>query len=139
MRFVTPDPLADGGIAEFGSRLRRGAITAEAVTEAYLARIDAIDGALGAYEYVAADDARRQARVVDALLRSGTDLGPLMGVPVGIEDLFAVDGMPPKAGSNLDVSDIVGGEGCFVRRLKRAGCVILGKLKTVEFALGSTG
>jgi aspartyl-tRNA(Asn)/glutamyl-tRNA(Gln) amidotransferase subunit A len=119
--------------------LRRGAITAEAATEAYLARIDALDGALGAYEYVAADDARRQARVVDALLRSGTDLGPLTGVPIAIKDLFAVDGMPTTAGSNLDVTEIVGDEGNFVRRLKRAGCVILGKLKTVEFALGSTG
>jgi aspartyl-tRNA(Asn)/glutamyl-tRNA(Gln) amidotransferase subunit A len=139
MRSVVADPLEDGGIAGFGSRLRRGTITAEAATEAYLARIDALDGALGAYECVAADDARRQARVVDALLRSRIDLGPLMGVPVAIKDLFAVDGMPITAGSNLDVSDIVGDEGCFVRRLKRAGCVILGKLKTVEFALGSTG
>jgi aspartyl-tRNA(Asn)/glutamyl-tRNA(Gln) amidotransferase subunit A len=139
MSSVAPDPLEDGGIAEFGSRLRRGTITAEAATEAYLARIDALDGALGAYEYVAADDARRQARAVDALLRSRTDLGPLMGVPVAIKDVFAVDGMPTTAGSNLDVAEIVGGEGSFVRLLKRAGCVILGKLKTVEFALGSTG
>jgi aspartyl-tRNA(Asn)/glutamyl-tRNA(Gln) amidotransferase subunit A len=139
MRSVTPDPLEDGGIAEFSSRLRRGAITAEAVTEAYLARIDALDGALGAYEYVAADDARRQACAVDALLRSRTDLGPLMGVPVAIKDVFAVDGMPTTAGSNLGVAEIVGGEGGFVRLLKRAGCVILGKLKTVEFTLGSAG
>src|ERR1700722_12345781 len=120
MRSVAPDPLEDGGIAGFGSRLRGGAITAEAAAEAYLARIDALDGALGAYEYVAADDARHQACAVDALLRSRTDLGPLMGVPVAIKDVFAVDGMPTTAGSNLGVAEIAGGEGGFGRLLKAA-------------------
>lgn len=62
-----------------------------------------------------------------------------MGVPVALKDLFAVDDMPTKAGSNLDVSDLIGAEGSFVKSLKRAGCVILGKTKTVEFALGATG
>ena len=38
------------------------------------------------------------------MLASGTDLGPLMGVPVAIKDLFAVNGMPTTAGSRVDVS-----------------------------------
>ena len=47
--------------------------------------------------------------------------------------------MPTTAGSNVDASDIIGGEGTFVRALRQAGCVILGKAMTVEFAIGSTG
>ena len=62
-----------------------------------------------------------------------------MGVPVAVKDLFAVEGMPTTAGSNLDVSRLVGREGPFVGLLRRAGCVILGKTKTVEFAMGGTG
>ena len=62
-----------------------------------------------------------------------------MGVPVAVKDLIAVEGMPTRAGSNLDVGDIVGAEGSFIRRLKRAGCIVLGKAKTVEFALGAVG
>jgi aspartyl-tRNA(Asn)/glutamyl-tRNA(Gln) amidotransferase subunit A len=139
MQRLIADPLADGGISEFAARLRRREITAAVATEAYLARIAALDGALGAYAHVAADLARRQARALDALLDSGTDLGPLMGVPVAIKDIFAVDGMPTTAGSRLDVTNIIGPEGSFVRQLRQAGCVILGKLKTVEFALGATG
>ena len=73
------------------------------------------------------------------MLASGTDLGPLMGVPVAIKDLFAVRGMPTTAGSRVDVSQVVGVEGSFVGRLRRAGCVILGKTKTVEFAFGAVG
>ncbi|WP_340110312.1 amidase [Pikeienuella sp. HZG-20] len=132
------DPLA-GGLAAYARRLRAGETTAEETTRAYLDRIEALDGALGAYQHVAADSALAQARALDALLASGTDLGPLMGAPVAVKDLLAVDGMPTTAGSLLDVSDIIGEEGPFVRKLRRLGCVILGKTRTVEFAFGVTG
>src|SRR5262245_36430415 len=138
MTHITPDPLADG-IQDFAHRLRRGEITCAAATDHYLARIDQLDDALGAYAHVATGQAQRQANAIDQLLRSGVDLGPLMGVPLSIKDIFAVDGMPTSAGSNVDVTDVIGAEGPFVKRLKRAGCVILGKVKTVEFALGSSG
>ena len=133
-----PDPLA-GGIHDFGHRLRRGELTAARATERYLARIEALDGILGAYEHVAAEQALAQASAIDALLASGTDLGPLMGVPVALKDIFAVDGMPTTAGSLVDVRDLIGREGSFVKLLKRAGCVVLGLTRTVEFALGATG
>ena len=139
MANIPSDPLERGGIEGFGKRLRQGEITAEAATTAYLGRIEALDPALGAYEYVAADRALAAARAADGLLASGMDLGPLMGVPVAIKDIFAVDDMPVTAGSNLDVTDLIGPEGGFVKRLKQAGCVILGKLKTVEFAIGGSG
>ncbi len=139
MTTLPADPFEPGGIALFGKRLRGGEITAEAATRAYLARIAVLDDRLGAYQYVAAEQAVAAARALDGLLAAGTDLGPLMGVPVAIKDLFAVDGMPTTAGSNIDVGDLIGAEGRFVKALKRAGCVILGKTKTVEFALGTTG
>ncbi|QIE56760.1 amidase [Pikeienuella piscinae] len=132
------DPLA-GGLAAYGRRLRAGETTAEATTRAYLDRIEALDGDIGAYQHVSAESALAQARAIDALLESGTDLGPLMGAPLAIKDLLAVDGMPVTAGSLLDVSDLIGAEGPFVRKLRRLGCVILGKTRTVEFAFGVTG
>lgn len=132
------DPLAEG-IAPYGQRLRASETTAEDVTRAYLDRIAALDSDLGAYQHVANDTALAHARAIDALLKSGVDLGPLMGVPVAVKDLVAVDGMPTTAGSKLDVADLIGGEGRFVRKLKRLGCVVLGKTKTVEFAFGVTG
>jgi aspartyl-tRNA(Asn)/glutamyl-tRNA(Gln) amidotransferase subunit A len=106
---------------------------------AYLDRIEALDGRLGAFEHVAADHAMATARALDELRAAGTDLGPLMGVPIAIKDIFSVEGMPTCAGTRLDVADLIGPEGPVVRALRRAGCVILGKTKTVEFALGITG
>ncbi len=139
MKALPPDPLEPGGIRGFSRRLRNGETSAAQATEAYLARVEALDAALGSYEHLAAEQARAQAQAMDALLAAGTDLGPLMGVPVAIKDIFAVEGMPTTAGSNLDLTDLIGPEGSFVKRLRRLGCVILGKVKTVEFALGSSG
>ena len=133
------DPLGNGGIAVFAEELRSGLTTIKKVTRAYLDRIEALDPKLGAFQYVAAEQAMAAAEAMDKLLSSGTDLGPLMGVPIGIKDIYAVEGMPITNGSLFDASDITGPEGRFVSALKQAGCIVLGKTKTVEFALGATG
>jgi len=98
MAALARDPIGADGIAGFGARLRKGEIGAEAATEAYLTRIDALDGRLGAYQHVAKERALTAARAVDALLASGVDLGPLMGVPIAIKDLFAVEGCRRQPG-----------------------------------------
>lgn len=137
MTLVT-DPLADG-LARFAARFRSGEMTLEKATRAYLARIEALDERLSAYQHVAPEQALATACAMDTLRIAGTDLGPLMGVPASVKDLIVVDGMPTAAGTKLDVADLVGREGPSVARLKQGGCVILGKTKTVEFALGITG
>ncbi|MBI4194149.1 MAG: amidase [Betaproteobacteria bacterium] len=136
MANLPDNPFADLTLAEYGQRLRRGETSAERVTATLLQRIEALDPKLGAYAYVAREPALAAARAIDALLRSGTDLGPLMGVPVAVKDLYFVEGMPLAAGSKLDVSDIVRTEGAFIRALRRGGAIILGKTWTSEFALG---
>ena len=133
---LPPNPFADLSLAEFGARLRRRETTAEAVTRALLDRIDVLNPKLNAFHFVARDAALSRAREIDQLLAQGTDLGPLMGVPVAVKDLYVVDGMPTNAGSSLDVRDVTPPEGSFVKALKRCGCVILGKTRTSEFALG---
>ncbi len=139
MTVLPSDPIEHGGIAAFAAAFHAGGVSSESVTRAYLERIEALDGKLGAYQHVAAENAVRTACAMDELRAAGTDLGPLMGVPVAVKDIFAVDGMPTTNGSLLDTAQITGGEGAFVHRLKRAGAVILGKTRTVEFAFGATG
>lgn len=138
-RPLADDPLNGIGITDFGEKLRSGRITSEATTQAYLARIAALDSRLGAFQHVASESALATARAIDALVKAGVDLGPLMGVPVAVKDLFAVNGMPTTAGSLMDVSDLLPQEASFVTRLRQLGCVILGKTVTVEFAFGAVG
>lgn len=116
--------------------LREGRTSAVALTQAALARIAALEPKLQAFAHLDATRAIAHARAIDGLRAAGVNLGPLMGVPVAVKDLFSVDGMPTTAGSRLEVQDLVAPPGSFVDALLRAGCVILGKTRTTEFALG---
>jgi len=135
------DPLSSFGLQGFVEAFRAGTVTSEQVTRAYLARIEALDGKLGAFQHVAAESALATARAMDALRQAGTWLGPLMGVPIAIKDVFVIDGMPgPKVGSRMDLPPAAGeAEGPFIQALRRAGCVFLGQTKAVELCLGIAG
>jgi aspartyl-tRNA(Asn)/glutamyl-tRNA(Gln) amidotransferase subunit A len=130
-----PSP-AEPGLQALTESLREGRSTAVELTQAALARIAALEPKLQAFMHLDAAGALAQAQAIDARRAAGEDLGPLMGVPVAVKDLFTVDGMPTTAGSRLDVQDLVPKQGSFVNALQRAGCVIVGKTRTTEFALG---
>jgi len=130
-------PLPAVSIAEFGAGLRSGQYTAEATTRALLDRIAATNRQFDAFTFVDEEGALAAARAIDLLVEARTDLGPLMGVPIALKDLYAADGLPLRAGKRVDISDLVPAEGSIVRALKRAGAVILGKTRTTEFAFGT--
>jgi len=111
--------------------------SAQRATEEYLRRIEERDEKLGAFIYVDPERALEQARGVDALAASGNVLGPLHGKVVAVKDLVTIDGMPTYAGSEIPIDDLVPPEGPFVRALRAAGCVIVGKTRSTEFALGT--
>lgn len=141
MTALLPNPLENMSLEQFAHALRSGALRSEEVTARYLERIKKLDPSLHAFEFVDAEGAIASARAMDSLLAAGTDLGPLMGLPIAIKDVFTIRGFPaPKAGSNVDISSMRSDtEGPFVQALRKAGCVLLGKTKTVEFCLGITG
>ncbi|RPH50497.1 MAG: amidase, partial [Lysobacterales bacterium] len=129
-------PFGDMGLESFATAFRAGRIRSRDVTQAILARIDALQPRLAAYSYIDHEGALARATAMDAMHSAGIDLGPLMGVPIALKDLFSVHGMPTNAGSRVDVKDLVPPQGPFVTALARAGCVILGKTVTTEFAMG---
>ena len=62
-----------------------------------------------------------------------------MGVPIGVKDIIALQGLPTTNGSKMKSEHLTGPEGTIMHRLKAAGCIPIGKTRTVEFALGATG
>jgi Asp-tRNA(Asn)/Glu-tRNA(Gln) amidotransferase A subunit family amidase len=68
-----------------------------------------------------------------------TSRPPLFGIPVGIKDIFRVDGFPTRAGSQLPVELFNGPESDCVRTLRSVGALILGKTVTTEFAYFEPG
>lgn len=64
---------------------------------------------------------------------------PLFGVPFGVKDVFHAEGFPTTAGSRLPPAELRGDEAAAVRRLKRAGGLVLGKTVSTEFAYFAPG
>lgn len=136
---MTDSELHYQSIAELGRRLRTGELSPVTLTEALLARIADLDGALGAFQLVSPDRALAAARAAEANLAAGSDLGPLHGIPYVAKDLFDVAGLPTTAGTRLLGDNIADADAAVVARLGRAGMVLLGKTKTVQLAFGGAG
>lgn len=120
------------------ARLQRGELSSASLTEAYLARIDRYDGAVGAFYTVSAQDAREQAALADQALDGGAPLGPLHGLPVGIKDNIDTAGLRTTIGSEFFAQRVPTHDAEVIRRLRAAGAVVLGKLALHEFAYGGT-
>ena len=106
------------------------------LTEACLARIEAVEPRLNAFVTVTTDLARAQAREATAEIKSGRYRGPLHGIPVAVKDLFATQGIRTTAGSRILADWIPDEDATVVRKLREAGAVLLGKLGMHEFAYG---
>ena len=109
-------------------------------TEAALARIARLDPQLHAFATIVPDQAREQARHLDALAAMGAPPGPLYGHVVGVKDIIDVAGLPTGGGS-LTRAGVApaAADARIVRRLRAAGAVLIGKTNTVEYAFGGWG
>ncbi len=64
---------------------------------------------------------------------------PLYGIPIGVKDIFRVEGFPTRAGSALPAEEFAGPEAACVTALRNAGALILGKTVSTEFAYFEPG
>jgi aspartyl-tRNA(Asn)/glutamyl-tRNA(Gln) amidotransferase subunit A len=130
--------VIDLGVIGIAERVRRGEITAEEVTAAALARIDAKNGVLNAFLHVAHDQALEQARAIDERRARGEPLGRMAGVPVGVKDAICTRGMPTTAGSKILAGYVPPYDAAVIERLRAADAVLIGKTNLDEFAMGSS-
>ena len=117
--------------------MARGEITSTALTEAFLARIEAVDHKIASYITVTADRARNAAKQADMELSQGLNRGPLHGIPIALKDIYETEGVLTTGHSHLRADYVPAVDAETVRRLKAGGAVILGKLATHEFANGA--
>ena len=123
-------------LEEAAALVRDRRISPTELTEACLARIQAVEPRLNAFVTVTADLARAQAREATDEITAGRYRGPLHGIPVAVKDLFATKGIRTTAGSRILAEWIPDEDATVVRRLREAGAVLLGKLGLHEFAYG---
>ncbi|WPD19346.1 Asp-tRNA(Asn)/Glu-tRNA(Gln) amidotransferase subunit GatA [Thermaerobacter composti] len=132
------DELCYEPVHRLAQRLAAGEVSARELTQAFLDRIQALDGTVGAYLTVTAELALRQAREEDERRRRGEPVGPLSGIPVAVKDNLCIQGVPTTAASRLLAGYRPPYTATAVQRLRRAGAVILGKTNMDEFAMGSS-
>ncbi len=125
-------------IHELSAAFTKGAASPVAVTEAYLARIGALDARVGAYLTVTRDAALASARAAEARYLAGAALSPIDGAPIALKDVFCTAGVRTTCGSRILEHFVPPYDATLVERLRAAGAVILGKTNMDEFAMGSS-
>ena len=123
-------------IAAARDGLRKKSFSALELTNAYLAAMEKARG-LNAYVVETPDKARAMASASDQRLARG-EAGPLEGIPLGIKDLFATEGVHTQACSHVLSGFKPPYESTVSANLWRDGAVMLGKLNMDEFAMGSS-
>ncbi len=123
-------------LAEARDQLKSGAISSLEITKAHL---EAISNArpLNAYVATTSDQALRMAAASDQRLARGEG-APLEGLPIGVKDLYATEGVHTQACSHILDGFKPPYESTVTANLWRDGAVMLGKLNMDEFAMGSS-
>ncbi|QLG60575.1 amidase [Halorarum salinum] len=127
--------VVEATVADVHAAMADGRVTAEALVDRYLARIDAYDGRLNAILAVN-DDARERARRLDARFERDGLAGPLHGVPVILKDNQDTHDMPTTAGSAALAGSRPPRDAFVVERLREAGAVVVAKANLQELSFG---
>lgn len=136
----TPLDLTNATIADLNAVFSSGALTAEQLTEAYLARIEAYDKKGPTINSIITlnPNALEEARALDAERQAGKVRGPLHGIPVMLKDNIDTFDLPTTGGSQLLEGSIPPEDAFITKKLREAGAIILAKVNLSEWA-GSGG
>ena len=104
--------------------------------EAYIERIDETEEKINSFTQVFPEEARKQAKGLEAMQMAGHFLGPLHGIPVAIKDNIDMAGFKTTASSQVYENNVAKEDAPVVAKLKEAGSVFIGKPNMHEFAWG---
>lgn len=128
--------LVGSSLSALGEALRRRDVSPLELTRASLARLERFGPRLNALASLTAERALAEARRATDELERGRDRGPLHGIPYGAKDLLAAHGAPTTWGAEPFRDQVFERDATVVRRLCRAGAVLVGKLAMVALAGG---
>lgn len=125
-------------LSEAAGRIADRELSPSELLGSALERIAAIDDRVGAFVEVMSAEARAAAKEADVEIARSGPRGPLHGIPIALKDLYDVAGFRTGAGSSAREDHIATTDSTVTERLTRAGAIIVGKVRTHEFAYGST-
>ena len=153
-----PLNLCDHTALEIAELIRRRDASAVEVFESVAHRVEQVEGRSGMLDYQPSDQdeaqdrksvhafvaplpleaAHRQAELVDEAIARGDDPGILAGVPVAVKDIFCTKDTRTTAASKILHNYEAPYDATAVKRLRAAGCVLIGKTNLDEFVYGSS-
>ena len=132
------DALYYQSITELSAALQARRISAVDLMQAVIARTQAVEGRVHAFNSYDVEDALAQARASDERRARGEARGPLDGIPIGLKDVIAVTGQPLTASSRMLQNFVSPYDATVTQRLRAAGAICWGRLNMDEFAMGSS-
>ncbi|MES2459413.1 MAG: Asp-tRNA(Asn)/Glu-tRNA(Gln) amidotransferase subunit GatA [Armatimonadota bacterium] len=130
--------LHDLTAADLAAKIKARDVSAREVTDAFLARIEAVESSVKSFITVTPEEARAQADAVDARIAAGDAVGPLAGVPVALKDNLCTVGVETTCASQILRGFVPPYNATVVEKLTAAGVISLGKTNLDEFAMGSS-
>jgi amidase len=127
------DELAFAGAARQAELIRSGDVSSRELVILYLERIERIDPQLNAFRKVMSERALVDAQQADGRRGAG-DERPLLGVPIAVKDVEDVTGEVTSWGTAANFTP-ASQDSEFVRRLRAAGAVVIGKTNLPELAI----
>lgn len=117
-------------LADLARAIREGRTTATLAAQEQLARIDATDGAIGAWQTLDREHVAQAAAAVDVALPDG----PLAGVGIGVKDIIATLELPTTVGSPIYADYRSESDAACIAHLRACGAYVFGKTVTTPFA-----
>jgi Asp-tRNA(Asn)/Glu-tRNA(Gln) amidotransferase A subunit family amidase len=130
------EDLSFASVRELAELVRTKKVSSVALTEMYLGRLKKYDSTLKFVVTLTEERALAQAKKADEEIAAGKYRGPLHGLPWGAKDLLAVKGYPTTWGAGGFENQIIEEDATVVKRLDKAGAVLVAKLTLGALAQG---
>lgn len=123
-------------LAETGSAIHKRELSPLEVIDSFLSRIEKFNEILNIFVTVRKNEAYEKAREIERAIEGNGDLGPLLGLPLGLKDKISVAGTRLTAGSSMLEDNIAEDDACVASKLRNADGIILGMLHMHEWGFG---